>query len=245
MTLCTRFSACVLVLFLCGSCHKTKTLGPCTGNCEVVHFTGKAFDPGGQKALANLSVKVDMPRKQYCMYCGPYQVVAGSTKADGTFDLTTTVDTTIVAAHYCTISVEGPGGYIVYAQPKGPGIADTPPASTVAWPLSVDSTGMATYEEYDFFQPTLLTVRLHRTSAILLSEPFLGLTFNLSASSTAAWEVNETPANADTALILYTGANVFTRINYALYLTDSTKEDRTDSIRCVPGGNNSIEIDYP
>ena len=57
-------------------------------------------------------------------------------------------------------------------------------------------------------------------------------------------QVNETPANADTALTLYTGANVYTRINYIQFLTDSTKENLIDSIRCVPGANNSIDISY-
>lgn len=245
MTSSTRFFASILLLFLCGSCHKTKILGPCTGNCQVVHFTGKAYDPGGQKPLANLSVKVDMPRKQYCLYCGPYQVASGSTKADGTFDLTTSVDTSIVAAHYCNISVQGPAKYIVYAEPAGPGSEPTPYSNILELPLQVDPTGMATYEEYDFFQPVLLTVRLHRTAAILRSEPFLSLSFILGPSSTSAWELNETAGNADTALTLYTGANVFTRVNYIQFLTDSTKENLTDSIRCVSGGNNSIDINYP
>ena len=241
---CVRFSAFFLVLLLCGSCYK-RTMGPCTGNCQVVHFTGMAVDPGNQKPLANLSVNVYAPGQTNCLFCGPILVVSGTTRADGTFDLGTTVDTSTVSLRFCSVSVHAPANYIVYAEPVAPGISPDPSLSTLALPLSMDSTRVTTYEEFDFFPPILLTVRLHRTAAILPSEPFLSLSFILSASSTSIQELNETPANADTVLTWFTGTNVFTRINYGEFLTDSTKENLTDSIRCVPGANNSIEIDYP
>jgi hypothetical protein len=143
------------------------------------------------------------------------------------------------------ITVQGPANYIVYAEPVGPEITLDPYSNIFSWPMLIDSTGMTPYEEFDFFHPILLTVRLHRTGAILRSEPFLDLSFILGPSSTAVWGLDETPSNADTALTLYTGANVITRIDYGLFLTDSTKESLSDSIRCVPGANNSIDISYP
>jgi len=243
MMRCACHIAFFVVLFFCGSCHK-KNLGPCTGNCQVVHFTGMAYDQTAQKPLANVSVKVDMPRRQACTYCGDYQVASGSTKGDGTFDLSVSVDTSKVAAQYCTITVQGPSNYIVYAEPVGPGISADAYSNALEMPLFVDSTGRAPYKEYDFFSPVLLTVHLHRTGAIVPSEPSLSLSFIMGATSVSAWEVVETPTNADTSLTLHTGANVFTAINGIRYVTDSTKVNFTDSIRCVAGGNNSIDISY-
>jgi hypothetical protein len=243
MNLTARLFAFLLVLLFCASCHK-KNLGPCTGNCQVVQFSGIAIDPGAQKPLAGLNVTVDMPRRQNCLYCSDYQVASGKTKADGTFYLTTSVDTTLVASHYCTVAVQGPAGYITYAVPVGPGIESAPSSPTNALPLAVDSTGTAPYAEYDFFQRVLLTVHLHRTGTILPSEPSLNLLFSMGPLSMAAWGLNETPSNADTALTLYTGADVFTKINAVEFITDSTTQNQTDSIRCVPGGNNTIDINY-
>jgi hypothetical protein len=242
MTHCVRISASLLVLVLCGSCHKT--LGPCTGNCQILHFTGIAVDAGNQKPLANLSVKVYVHGQTNCLICGPITVVSGTTKADGTFDLTATIDTSTVPLQFCSVSVQAPANYIVYAGPLALGGVSDPAFNNLDMALSIDSAGTS-YEEFDFFQAILLTLRLHRTAAILPSEPFLSLSFTLSASSTSILELNETPSNADTVLTLNTGANVFTRINYGEFLTDSTKESLTDSIRCVPGANNSIEISYP
>jgi hypothetical protein len=244
MTICARIFASLMVLVLCGSCHKT--LGPCTGNCQMLQLTGIALDPGSQKPLANLKVEVNFPVKQTCfLYCVPTAIVSGTTKADGTFDLTKTVDTTIVDTRYGSITVYGPTNYIAYAEPLGPGIDPDPFVHTQVMSVSVDSTGMAPYEEFDFFQPVLLTVRLHRTAVILPHEPTMFLTFNLSGNSLSVWGLNEMPSNADTAMTLYTGANVFTKIECDANLTDSTVQHGIDSIRCVTGGNNSIDISYP
>jgi hypothetical protein len=242
MNLRARFFACLLVLLFCPSCKKD--LGPCTGNCQVVQFSGIAVDPGAQKPLAGLTVTVDMPRRKACTFCGDYQVASGKTGTDGTFDLSVKVDTTLVVSRYCTVSVQGPAGYITYALPVGPGIEAAPasPMNELVQPL--DSTGAAPYAEYDFFQRVLLTVQLHRRSAILPSAPSLYLTFSMSTLSSSAWGLNETSTNADTALTLYTGANVFTRINSSVFVTDSTTASQTDSIRCVPGGNNTVDINY-
>lgn len=243
MNLSTRLLAFMVVLVLSGSCHKTA--GTCTGNCQVVSFAGIAVDPGAQKPLANLPVTVSMSRVQTCMYCGPYQVAAGKTKADGTFALTVSVDTTKVAFRFCTVTIHGPSNYLVYAVPTGPGVAADPFSSVLSLEMVLDSTGIAPYREFDFFRPAPLTIQLHRTGAIIPSEPGLGLTYIMGASSTSGWDLNESSTNADTALTLLTGADVFTRIETIRYVTDSTKAVDVDSIRCVAGGSNTIKIVYP
>jgi hypothetical protein len=241
MNLCGRLSPFLLILPFCSSC--TKDLGPCTGNCEVVQFSGIAVNPGTQKPLGGLVVEVDMGRRQNCTFCGPYQVASGKTKGDGTFSFTVKVDTTKVINTYCEILVEGPSNYIVYAQSTSPSGSD-PSSHNIEMFPNIDSTGVATYYEYDFYQPVLLTVQLHRTSAIPSFAPSLGLDFVLSPASDGAFFMNETPTNADTVFTVYTGANVFTKINSIQWITDSTKERQTDSVFCVPGGSNTITIRY-
>ena len=233
-----------VALLLCGGCHKS-VLEACTGNCEVVSFSGIAVDPGAQKPLANLPVTVTMPLRQSCLWCDEYEVVRGSTKGDGTFALTTKVDTSLVFPRYCTITVHAPANYISFADPRGPGIISDGGASLRAFPLSLDSTGTAPYLEYDFFQSTLLTIQLHRTGAIVPSEPTLGLTFTVGAESTSVWGLDETPTNADTSVTVNTGANVFTKVSFEGFVTDSTRVSRTDSIRCVAGASNTIQVSYP
>jgi hypothetical protein len=242
MNLWARFSAFLLILPFCSSC--TKDLGPCTGNCEVVQFSGIAVNPGTQKPLGGLVVEVDMGRRQNCTFCGPYQVASGKTKGDGTFSFTVKVDTTKVFNDYCEILVEGPASYIVYAQSGPLSGGNDPAAHNIELFLDLDSTGVSPYTEYDFYQPVPLTVRLHRTSPIPAFEPYLGITFTLSPASTAPWLIYETPSNADTTITLYTGANVFTSINTVQSITDSTQENLTDSVFCVPGGSNTINISY-
>ena len=241
MSLCARFSAFLLVLSFYG-CKKDP--GPCTGNCELVQVSGIAVNPGMQKPLGGLVVEVDMGRRQNCMYCGPYQVASGKTRGDGTFSFSVEVDTTKVINTYCEILVEGPTNYIVFAQSGPPGASSDPASHNIQSYFNLDSTGVAPYQEYDFYQPVLLTVQLHRTTPIPASLPILSLDFVLSRSSDAPWLVNETTANADTTITLYTGANVFTRINTIQALADSTKEYETDSIFCVAGGSNAITITY-
>jgi len=244
MNLCARFAAFLVIPLFFSSCKKD--LGPCTGNCEVVQFSGIAIDPGTQKPLGGLVVEVDMAKVQNCTFCGPYQVASGKTKGDGTFHFTVKVDTTKVFNTYCQILVEGPSNTIVYAQSTAPGNSlPDPSLHNIEQFANIDSTGVATYCEFDFYQPVLLTVELHRTTAIPSFDPFLGLDVILSPSNTdAAFLMNETPANTDTAFTVYTGANVFTKINSIQWLTDSTKERQTDSVYCVPGGNNTINITY-
>ncbi|HLX67257.1 MAG TPA: hypothetical protein VKR41_09690 [Puia sp.] len=243
MNLCARLAAFFVLPLFFSSCKKD--LGACTGNCEVVQFSGIAIDPGTQKPLGGLVVEVDMGRVQNCTFCGPYQVASGKTKGDGTFHFTVKVDTTKVINTYCQIMVEGPSNYLVYAQPAGPSNSvPNPSLHNIEMSPNIDSTGVATYGEFDFYQPVLLTLHLHRTTAIPSFDPTLGLDFILSPASDGAFAMNETPTNADTVLTVYTGANVFTKINSIQWLTDSTKERQTDSIYCVPGGNNTINIAY-
>jgi hypothetical protein len=243
INLCARLSPLVIILFFCASCAK-RSLGPCTGNCEVVYFSGIAVDPGAQKPLANLPVTVTMVRKDRCTLCGEIEVATGKTKGDGTFAITKSVDTTQVVPGYCTINMQGPSGYIVYALPTGPGIpADGNVA--IGYPLFVDSTGMAPYREYDFFKPVAMTIKLHRTGAIVSSEPFVSLDFTIGAGSLSAYILDELPSNGDTTITMNTGANVFTRVKTIAWLTDSTKSDQTDSVRCVAGGSNTLQVNYP
>src|SRR5215469_11601449 len=162
----THLAASVIVLHLCGGCVKD-TLGPCTGNCQVVNFSGIAVDPGAQKPLANLTVTVTMPRRQRSLFSSDYEVVQGKTRSDGTFALTTKVDTTLVGFQFCLITVVGPANYIVYTTLTGPGIGPDGNARIREWPLPLDSTGTAPFEEYDFFQSASLTLQLHRTGAIV------------------------------------------------------------------------------
>ncbi len=243
MSLCARFSAFLLLLSFYGC---KKDLGLCTSNCELVQFSGIAVNPGTQKPLGGLVVEVYMGRRQTCTLCGPYQVASGKTKGDGTFSFSVKVDTTKVFNSYCEILVEGPGNDIVYAQsgPLSGAGGNDPGAHNIQFSLSLDSTGVAPYMEYDFYQPALLTVQLHRSTPIPAAFPIFAFDVVLSRSSDAPWLVSETPANADTTITLYTGANVFTRINTIQSLTDSTKEYGSDSIFCVPGGNNTINISY-
>ena len=239
----TRLSAAVFVLLLCGSCRKT--LGPCTGNCEVVYFSGIAVDPGSQKPLAGLEVTVSMHKVQNCTFCNEdLVVISGKTKQDGTFALSRSVDTTQVGNHSCSITVQGPGNYLISPQPTGPGIVADPDSHSRGQFLTIDSTGAASYSEFDFYQPVAMTVQLHRTSPILASEPFVALEFSIGGGGASYFDLNEFPSNADTTLTVNTGANIFTRIYAIQYVTDSTKGVITDSIRCVTGGNNTIQVSY-
>jgi hypothetical protein len=242
MNLCTRFAALLLLLPFWFSCKKD--LGPCTGNCELVQFSGIAVNPGTQKPLGGLVVEVNMGRRQNCTFCGPWQVASGKTRGDGTFSFSVKVDTTKVINTYCEILVEGPTNYIVYAQSPPLVSAYDPGTHNIEWPLPLDSTGVAPYEEYDFYQPVLLTVQLHRVTPIPSFEPYFEFDVVLNPGATAPWLMYESPSNADTTITLYTGANVFSKINTIQSITDSTKEYETDSVFCVPGGNNTINISY-
>jgi len=243
INLCARLSACFLVLLLCGSCRKS--LGPCTGNCQVIEIAGIALDPGEQKPLGGLSVTVEMPLKQHCGLCsGSTEVVSGKTRADGTFDLKTTVDSTQVGYHICSVTIHGPGNYITTAESVGPGNVSDPEPNVRSMLFFLDSTGVAPYRQYDFFQPVLLTVQLHRVSPILPSVPRVVLTLYTDSVSALNWGMGESASNVDTTATFTTGANIFTRISTTRFITDSTTQDLEDSIRCVPGGANTIQITY-
>jgi hypothetical protein len=126
----------------------------------------------------------------------------------------------------------------------GPGNVSDPEPNVRSMLFFLDSTGVAPYRQYDFFQPVLLTVQLHRVSPVLPSVPRVVLTLYTDSVSALNWGMGESASNVDTTATFTTGANIFTRISTTRFITDSTTQDLEDSIRCVPGGANTIQITY-
>ena len=220
----------------------TKELPPCTQYCDGVIFSGYIYDRSDNLPISNQYVEIVLQQSYPpCWLCLPNKLVSGYSNGQGYFKFNVIFDTSLMKTYTLSVNVPPSGNYIQYAEPVGPGIGPSNNSESQIFG-SIDTTAFRNLIFW-FYKPTLLYVNVHRTTPIVTQEPSFFLSFKYDGRE-SDWGFDQSDSNVDTTLTINTAANIFTAIRSSKFVTDSSVETRTDSIKCVLKKKNSIEIYY-
>lgn len=231
---------------LFGACQKDKEIlsSGCPTNCKIVQVEGTLYDPSGNLPLAGQPITVTLNQNPFCLPCSSFRLASGVSDNNGHFQLSYNLDTNLLRQFYVLVSVPIPSNYILF-----PILRDS---ISNRYALTTDTRhfGYGTLDsmqglKFEFYSVTPLQVRLHRSSAIVPQNPYLFLYVNIDGSDAlSSLSITQTEANKDTSFVLSTSPNLYTKINWNKYTNLETVRSATDSIRCKPAGDNTIDIYY-
>lgn len=216
----------------------------CRGNCYELNLAGQVINKAGNTPLPGQIITAKLNQNGLCLFCGSSVIGSAKTDDDGRFILTTSFDTSLFGQKHITVSVKVPEGFLSYPMPTGPGIVNDPnssPAGSAQF-YEVDRATMANIS-FGFYPKALLTLKMHRTTAITPHYPDVSIDFSF-ADRTSSWGIMQKNTNADTSLVIYTSRDVFTKVITRKFVNDTTVVSTLDSIKCTAGGNNVIDINY-
>ncbi|HVK97096.1 MAG TPA: hypothetical protein VM368_04720 [Flavisolibacter sp.] len=220
------------------SCIKKKL--ECEQNCANVNFAGKIINKATNTPIQGHEVSASLYRNQRCLLCPAKKVGSGRTNNNGMFSFSAEIDTTVFNDSHITVSVKTPSGFLLYPEPVGPGLSNERQFSSIQF-YNFEPVEKANMK-FEFYPAVLLTIQLHRSSAIS-PQRHLGLEFSFD-QKTSIWGLIERDSNADTTLTINTSANMLTRIISRKFNSQNSLITRIDSIFCFPNGSNTISIDY-
>jgi hypothetical protein len=233
------------LVILLGACRKESA--PCSGNCGVLQVEGTVYDLSGNLPLSGQPIYVTLNQNEFCLPCSSFKLASGLSDNNGHFQLSYSLDTNLLKGYHIIVSVPVPSNYISFPVLKDSLSGKTNLSTQSANTRNFGYTNLDSMHnlKFGFYAAAPLRVNLHRVSAIVPQTPLLFLYANIAGSNVlSSLSIVQTEANKDTSLVINTSPNLFTRINWNKYTTTSEVRSATDSIKCTPAGNNSIDIYY-
>src|SRR5664279_4121504 len=92
----------ILISIFISSC--TKDLPACTGNCDLITFSGDVADFTSGQPASSQSIKVIL-KQNNCLLCSIYNVASGSSDANGHFEFKKNVDTTLLIDYHIEVQL--------------------------------------------------------------------------------------------------------------------------------------------
>lgn len=228
---------CMTLLF----CGCKKEIPSCSGNCTDINFAGFVYDKSLNLPLSNQNIDIILYQNSSCVICSSNIIASGKSDINGRFSITATFDTSLLSKYYIKVIATATENFIHYPQAVGPGITNSAAKITRQF-TTIDPPAFQNLR-FDFYPRVLLKLNLHRTSPPVPQYPYLVQSYTFD-NQTLNWGLDERPSNIDTTLTIYTSANIFTKIISSKQQTAANVIRRTDSIKCTPNGNNSIDITY-
>lgn len=221
------------------SCRKH--LRDCAGNCALLTFEGTVFNKSTNRPVPNQPVKVQMSYSGFCLLCTTLDVASTKTDTNGHFKIVTEFDTNYFKQNYY-LSIQSilPNSYVQYPIAVGSDLS-----YTNANNYRMYNTGDSSFKNllFIYYSKTTLNLNLHRTSAVIAGDSSLELNYKMGNGESASG-FQQSQANRDTTITIYTGANVYTKITTTRYKSAIGYISKSDSIVCSPNGSNSIDIYY-
>ena len=217
-------------------------LPPCSGNCTELIISGSVYNESTGTPIPNAAISITLNQYNYSIIGSFYTMYNGKTDAYGHYTYSTKFDSTLLKTNYLLVSATVPNNYLCYAYLVGPNINENPSVSQSSSFASLDSL-TPQHLSFNFYNNSLLTVHLHRTTAIVPQEPTFFLTFVIDNQSSITG-LNQTASNQDTTLMIKTAANRLTKIQYSKFTSTSTVTSGMDSIFCSAIGTNTVNITY-
>jgi hypothetical protein len=232
------------LVILFSACRKESESSPCAGNCGIVQLEGTIYDQSTNLPLSGQSISVTLNQNQFCLPCSSYKLASGMSDNNGHFQLSYSLDTNLLKEYHIIVSVPTPSNYILFPVLKD---SFNSKALQPAYTRNFGYTNMDSMQnlKFGFYSIAPLQVNLHRVSAIVQEAPALFLYANIDGSNImSSLPITQTAANKDTTLVINTSANLLTRISWNKYITTTTLQSGSGSIKCTPGGNNVLDINY-
>ncbi|HEX2534136.1 MAG TPA: hypothetical protein VHK69_10395 [Chitinophagaceae bacterium] len=205
----------------------------CKGHCVEINVSGRAFDAATGIGFNRLQVTVHW-KASFTMgglAPAPEKVFSGKTDENGFFSFVITVDTTLFARNHLSVQVPVRQGYLRQSHNH-----------QETYLFHYDPGGLArlSFEQYPKAD---LTLRLRRTG----SGPFLY--FSVEHFYTPRVQYSDLLFTSvqqarDTVIRTETAAHIPTYIRSVKTAGFGSYTEKIDSIRCLPGRLNSIEITY-
>jgi hypothetical protein len=230
----------ILISILTSSC--SKDLPACRGNCDMAGFSINVSDFTSGQPISRQAIAVILKQNGSCWICSIYKVAEGSSDANGNFEFRKNIDTTLLLDHHIEVQLTTSDGYVTRIGP-----ADS------SWGIKYAQTRVLSFRNIDssldnilfkIYPKASLRLNFHRTTAIIPGREFFDLQYSFTGAESIGTAFEMTAANKDTVVLVKSAANVFTKITSGKFITYDSLLYKTDSIKCAPNADNSIDISY-
>ncbi len=244
MKFCLLYQIYTLCILLCLAPSCKKELPPCNGNCTDIVFAGKIYDATNNQPIPNQTVSILLHPTAYCVICDPYVLPSAKSGNNGNFELSTSFDTTLLRSNYIIVRVNTPPNFLQYATgPNTNAPSNNPKDYRFYQPIDLNTL---TNLKFGFYPKATLQINMHRTSAIIKdqSDLLLEVKFLDSTNNSSILGFIQSASNKDTSFIIYTTANIFTKITSSKFVTETQLINKSDSIKCDATKHSSIDFYY-
>lgn len=226
----------LLFSFLIHSCKKT--LPPCTKNCVDISISGKVLVKTSGTALSNAPVELKWYYNGLCLFCSSYKVASAKTNANGSFNFTTTIDSSLFTNHSLVLRVfYDTASYFadpLNASPYNNYIEER------FYSLKSISTQSSLFELYP---KTSLTLNLHRVLNDNFTYFSVGHQF-INRIGYGDYAIYGQQFAKDTTIQTKTSADVYTKITWRKNSGPGQFTEQTDSVLCTAAGPNVFNLNY-
>lgn len=229
----------ILISIFASSC--SKDLPACKGNCDSITFSGNVSDFVSGQPISGQTIKVIL-KQNICMICSTFNVAAGSSDANGHFEFKKEMDTSLLRDYHIEVQLTTSDSYITRIAPADSSVGYLYPRTNDLYFANIDSSLNKLI--FKIYSKTSLRINLHRNSAIVPGREYFTLQYNLNGGERIGEAFEMSAANKDTAVLVNTGANVFTLIYSDKFITYDSLVSKNDSIKCNINVSNSIDISY-
>jgi hypothetical protein len=229
----------ILISIFASSC--SKDLPACKGNCDLITFSGNVSEFTSGQPVSGQAIKVIL-KQNICMICSTFNVAAGSSDANGHFEFTKKMDTSLLRDYHIDVQITTSDSYITRIASADSSVGYLYPRTNDLYFENIDSSLNRLI--FKIYSKTSLHINLHRNSAIIPGREYFTLLYYLPGDVHIGEAFIMSTSNKDTAVLLNTGANVYTIINSSKFITYDSLVSKNDSIKCGINDRNSIDISY-
>lgn len=222
----------VLLLACCfalSACRKKKV---CKGNCADIRISGRMYDRLSNQGMAAVPVEVKWLRDRWCFCTNSYDVGHSTTDANGYYDFTVTADTSMFDQFHLAVRLPIPAGYLHYFHDN---YAETS--------MQTYTPGGLQNTQFGFYPKTNLDINLHRVLSDTVKYFAVSHSFEMT-TSVLVLSGNALPAARDTTIHTVTAVGRFTTVELVKQKPSLTYTRQKDSVLCIAGGPNTIDIYY-
>jgi hypothetical protein len=223
----------LLVLTCCTMLAACKKRAVCRGNCVDIRITGRLYDGVTNAGLPSQPVQLWWEYLGYCLFCSDAKITDGRTNANGDFDFSATIDTTVFNnRYYLVVRALPPLNYLNDA--VHPSIFGYNPSGLMNLKISMSPKAD-------------ISIQLHRTMTDTFRFFSVTSLYRNPYGQTGAtnFVYNSGSRGRDTTINMLTSAGVYTVIEwYKSGLSGTYLQQGKDSLVCTTAGPNIFNISY-
>lgn len=208
------------------SCRKQNIV--CTGNCSVINSTGYIINKLTNAKVGNVPITLDWVTSRIFL-CAQKNVYSGKSNANGTFNFTSSIDTSRFKEYRLKLRIEDNPDFISLPE-RGFNL------NQYLYSYNINGLQNVIFEVYP---KANLKIKLNRTSTdqftyFSVVHSFVDNAQYSDFSVLSPQEINKTEVN------VFTAADIYTKVIITKTLANGTSTYLVDSLKCNKGPNTYV-----